>query len=166
VGRSLTLLAALAAASLFAGCGGASSAPGPVLEYDACQPLALVTDPSVTDIQAAGIAAGIALWNDRAGTRLTVAPADPGEAMPSVPLHFQAAAPPFHGLYDGGQIYINDDLTGVPQSVVIAHEVGHAFGLVHIAASERASLMNPGNMTIEPTASDIDTLSTRWGHCR
>jgi hypothetical protein len=162
----LTLLAALAAASFVAGCGGASSAPGPVLKYDACQPLALVTDPTATVAQTAGIAAGIAFWNDRAGTQLQVVSADPGAGMSSVPIHFQSAAPPFHGLYDGGQIFINDDLTDAPQSVVIAHEVGHSFGLVHIPTSERASLMNPGNMTIEPTPADIDTLSTLWGHCQ
>jgi hypothetical protein len=161
----LALVTAALAASLFAGCGGATSAPGPILTYDACQPLALLPDPVVTDAQATGIAAGIAFWNDLAGTALQVGSPDPGAAMPTVPIHFQGAAAPFHGLYDGGQIYINDDLAGAPQSVVIAHEVGHAFGLVHIPSSERPSLMNPGNMTIEPTAADIDTLSTLWGHC-
>jgi len=112
--------------------------------------------------QAAGVAAAMPLWNDRAGTHLMMA-AD--RAGPGLPIHFQAAGAPFHGLYDApsGQVFINTDLAGAPLAVTIAHEIGHAFGLVHIPADQRSSVMNPNNLVVEPTAEDVDTLATRWG---
>ena len=104
------------------------------------------------------------LWNDRAGTHLMMG-ADPGAS--GLPIHFQNAGPPFHGLYDApsGQVYINTDLAGAPLAITIAHEIGHAFGLVHIPADQRTSVMNPNNLVVEPTAEDIATLAMRWGGC-
>ncbi len=147
-----------------AGCGAGSQAPaGEVVAFDACAALPLVLDPGVSDAQSAGITAAIALWNDRAGTHLTLT-GDQG--TPGLPIHFQTAAPPFHGLYEpSGQVFINTDLSGAPLVVTIAHEIGHAFGLVHVPAGQRASVMNPNNLVVEPTAEDIDTLALRWGVC-
>ena len=84
-----------------------------------------------------------------------------------IPVHFQAAAPPFHGLYDApsGQVFINTDLSGAPLAITIAHEIGHALGLAHVPAGERASVMNPNNLIVEPTPADVDTLVSRWGGC-
>src|SRR5581483_9388951 len=85
---------------------------------------------------------------------------------PLVPLTFQVAPPPFHGLYDtgSGQIYVNQDLTDVaPLRITVAHEIGHAFGLKHV--SGRPSLMNSGNTTISITPEDVDTLAALWGRC-
>ena len=150
---------------LAVGCGdgGASQSDDQVL-CDACAPLPLVADAEVTEAQAAGIRAAIALWNERAGTRLTLA-VDRGE--PGLPIHFQAAAPPFHGLYDAptGQVFINTDLAGEALAITIAHEVGHAFGLSHVPAGQYTSVMNPNNLVVEPTAEDKDTLAMRWGVC-
>ena len=150
---------------LAVGCGdgGASQSDDQVL-FDACAPLPLVADAEVTEAQAAGIRAAIALWNERAGTRLTLA-VDRGE--PGLPIHFQAAAPPFHGLYDAptGQVFINTDLAGEALAITIAHEVGHAFGLSHVPAGQYTSVMNPNNLVVEPTAEDKDTLAMRWGVC-
>ena len=95
----------------------------------------------------------------------------PGDAAatgaPGLPIHFQNAAPPFHGFYDApsGQVFINTDLSGAPLTITIAHEIGHAFGLVHIPADQRSSVMNPNNLVVEPTAEDVDTLANRWGGC-
>ena len=132
--------------------------------FDACAPLAIIPDVGVTDAQSGGIVAGISLWNDRAGTRLTLA-ADGDPA--GVPLHFQTAAANFHGLYDAprGQVFINNDLSGSPLTITIAHEIGHVFGLEHVPSAQRASVMNPNNLVVEPTAEDVDTLAIRWGVC-
>jgi Zn-dependent peptidase ImmA (M78 family) len=141
--------------------------------FDACAALPVLTDPGLDQARAAAIAAGIAMWNDRAGTHLTIASAsasasagaDP--AASGLPIHFQDAAPPFHGLYDapGGQVFINTDLSGDALAVTICHEIGHAFGLVHIPADQRSSVMNPNNLVVEPTPEDVDTLAMRWGVC-
>jgi len=140
--------------------------------FDPCGPVALVTDPGLTAAQSAGLAAGLALWNARANTRLSLASADAGAGAGDppaggLPIHFQDAAPPFHGLYDAprGQVFINTDLAGEALAVTIAHEVGHAFGLVHISADQRSSVMNPNNLVVEPTLEDVDTLAMRWGVC-
>ena len=146
------------------GCGEGGVANGDPVLFDACAPLPLVTDADVTDAEVAGIRAAIALWNERAGTRLTLA-VDRGE--PGLPIHFQAAAPNFHGLYDApsGQVFVNTDLDGEALAVTIAHEVGHAFGLSHIPAGQYSSVMNPNNLVVEPTLEDVDTLAMRWGVC-
>jgi hypothetical protein len=148
-----------------AGCNGGDSGPtGPDVAFDACAPLPLITDDGMTDMQAAGLAGAIALWNNRAGTHLMMA-ADRG--APGLPVHFETAAPPFHGFYDGpsGQVFINNDLSGGPLAITITHEIGHAFGLAHVPTDQRSSVMNPNNLVVEPTAQDIDTLAMRWGGC-
>jgi len=47
----------------------------------------------------------------------------------------------------------------------VAHELGHAFGLVHVPQSERTSLMNPGNISTPPTVEDQAALAALWGTC-
>jgi len=130
----------------------------------------VMPDPTATAAQRAGVADGIALWNAAAATRLSVGGGStdaqpPAPPIPTVPLHFQSAAGAFYGLYEPavGQIFINVDLGGHPLAVTIAHEIGHAFGLVHIPASQRASLMNSGNLVTEPTPADVATLDAHWG---
>jgi hypothetical protein len=162
---ALASLAVLAVCVFGLGCGGAAPS-GPAVVFDACQPLELAADPTATAAEAAGVAAGIALWNLAVGTHLTLASGADPVSGPTLPIHFQQAAAPFHGLYDApnGQIFINDDLTDHQLAVTVAHEVGHSFGLVHI--TDEPSVMNPANLMIEPQAVDIDTLETRWGPCQ
>ena len=102
-----------------------------------------------------------ALWRDRG------APAVGLRADTTVNVIFEDAAPSFHGLYDdtSGVIYINNDLAaGESLSIVIAHELGHAFGLPHI--TDRPSVMNPGNLTIKPNVADQAAIEALWGNCQ
>jgi hypothetical protein len=164
VARSLGLVTVTLMLFFAVGCGDGGIESGDHVLFNACAPLPLVADEDVTEAQAAGIGAAIALWNERAGTRLTLA-VDRGG--PGLPIHFQAAAPPFHGLYDApnGQVFINTDLAGDALAITIAHEVGHAFGLSHLPAGQYTSVMNPNNLVVEPTLEDVDTLAMRWGVC-
>jgi hypothetical protein len=134
--------------------------------HDVCAPIALtVSQP--TDVQRAGIDGALVLWRDHgAGTLSMVDGIAAGTA--SIELRFQEAALPFHGLYDDetGVVYINrriEDLT--PLSIVIAHELGHAFGLPHVDFAERSSLMNPGNLVTPPTDADRAAVEALWGRC-
>ena len=120
-----------------------------------------------TAAQRAGIEGAISLWRGHGVETVRVID---GVAAGSaaIELRFEEAAPPFHGLYDdeAGVVYINrgiQDLT--PLSIVIAHELGHAFGLPHIAFSERTSLMNPGNLVTPPNDEDRAAIEALWGRC-
>ncbi|HEY0881746.1 MAG TPA: M66 family metalloprotease, partial [Archangium sp.] len=83
----------------------------------------------------------------------------------AVPMRFRSAAAVFRGIYEPvtGLVSINRGLEGSDRTITIAHELGHALGLPHVPASERASVMNPGNLTVLPTAEDVAALQQRWG---
>jgi len=156
-------------------CGGVSNNDSPVV-YSACEPLTVVTASDITPTELAGVSAGIAFWNNRAATRLMLATGQVGQLQlddksplaASVPLYFQEAAAPFHGFYDNraGLIFINRQLgTEHERAVTVAHELGHAFGLVHVAVGSHPSVMITGNLSVEPTLSDVDSLAALWGRC-
>jgi Zn-dependent peptidase ImmA (M78 family) len=83
-------------------------------------------------------------------------------------IQFMKAAGPFWGQYDDqtGVIFINESIADVDVlSIVIAHELGHAFGLHHVERQERMSLMNPANTVTPPTEADQRELEQLWGAC-
>jgi predicted Zn-dependent protease len=107
-----------------------------------------------------GIQAAQALWRERGAPALGL------RAGATLEVRFEAAAGAFYGLYDDehGVIYINSQIANDSMlAVVIAHELGHAFGLPHV--TDRISLMNPGNVTTTPTADDQRELARLWGSC-
>lgn len=155
--RHLGVLALALALALFAACS-ANDSGSIALTHDACAPLALVSSAASTE-QLEGIDAAQTLWRDRGAPSIGL------RAGATLDVHFEDAAPAFHGLYDDttGLIYINTDLREPALSIVIAHELGHAFGLVHV--TDRESLMNPGNLATPPTAEDQRALAALWGTC-
>jgi hypothetical protein len=142
----------------------ASGSDAPIaVTHDACAPPTVTAGPAATAIQLDGIAAAEALWRARGAPALGVRPGGVLEVQ------FQAAAPPFHGLYDdqASVIYINNDLADPGElAIVIAHELGHSFGLVHVSPDVRLSLMNPGNLDVLPTEDDQRALEALWGVCQ
>ena len=81
-------------------------------------------------------------------------------------VQFEAAATAFHGLYDDerGVVIVNSAIAD-PEvlAIVIAHELGHAFGLEH--RSDRTSVMNSGNLSTAPTDDDRAQVNALWGPC-
>lgn len=114
------------------------------ITFDACAPVAIAM-PS-DDLRASAVSHAFALWG--------IERVD-GDGLGLV---FEDAAEAFHGLYDDEHavIYINAKITD-PEAlaIVIAHELGHAMGLPHLAG---ASVMRAGNTTIAPTAADLARL--------
>ncbi|HTR49766.1 MAG TPA: matrixin family metalloprotease [Kofleriaceae bacterium] len=146
-------------AILVAACTSSSSIDtADVTVYDACEPVALDTS-ALTMAQLASVQDAIAAWNAVGVTAPVV-----GAATPVLPIEFLPSGPGSYGLYDGDIVYISSDLSDPHQrEVVIAHELGHALGLVHVSASTRSSVMNPGNLGTVPTADDAAAVAARWG---
>lgn len=132
------------------------------LTFDPCSEIVIAPPAELAEADRTAIAHAFALWNEVYQTGLTLgAPGAPGD----LPLRFEDAAPVFLGLYDDehGQIFINSNLTGRALEITVAHELGHAFGSLHI--DSRPSVMNPANTTTEPLGSDAAELVDRWGYC-
>lgn len=125
---------------------------------------------AATAVEREGIAGAIALWRDR-GVTAFGAVADPAPAVPgaaSLEIRFDAAGAAFHGVYQPGdnRVVINRDIADAGTlAIVIAHELGHAFGLAHVAPDARTSLMNPDNLITPPTDADQRALEALWGRC-
>ena len=147
--------------ALVAGCGAGDG----VIDrtFDPCD--ALVVDAAgATDAQRAGVEDATALWRARGAAGVTAAALD---GAPVIPVRFEAADPASHGYYDdvAAVIYINLDLDADARAIAIAHELGHAFGLYHVSADERISVMNPHNLATAPTADDQAAIVALWGAC-
>jgi hypothetical protein len=167
------MLAALAACS--------ADPSASYLARDPCANLA-VNAADATPLERDGIAAAFALWREHGVSAFDANPIAanpmPAGAMPSgatadtvdpIAIRFDDAAETFHGVYDppSATITINRALTDrAALAIVVAHELGHVFGLAHVAAATRASLMNPGNLATPPTDADQRTLEALWGTCR
>ena len=145
-----------------AACGGADRAD--YVARDPCVALAL-HPVGATSAELDGITGAVALWRERGVAAFDAAA---GATSGAIEVRFDDAAAAFHGVYDPDQasVLINRDLTDTATlSIVIAHELGHVFGLTHIAPAERISLMNPGNVATPPTDADQQALEALWGAC-
>lgn len=121
------------------------------------------SNASATELQA--LSDGIELWNRAARLKLLL---DDRESASAIGVRFQDAAGAFRGLYDveTGVVFVNRRLVSErARAITVAHELGHAFGLAHVAAGERVSLMNPGNIVTAPTRQDVSELQALWGDC-
>ena len=135
------------------------------ITFDVCQPIAVVAGDGASVGESDSIDAALGMWLALGAYPL----GRDGAADQVVEVRFQDAAPQFHGLYDdeAGVVYVNRALVDPHQrAVTVAHELGHAFGLEHVASDQRDSVMNPANLVIEPDAADAADLERLWGSCR
>jgi len=144
---------------LLTGCGSQPSTTA--IAFDPCTPLS-VTAPDASTEQQASIDDAIAMWSGRGVTGLAR-----GEGS-AITIEFRDAADAFYGYYDddNATVYVNLRLRDRDQrAITVAHELGHALGLGHVALTTRMSVMNTANVTIEPTDSDEAELVALWGTC-
>jgi hypothetical protein len=132
--------------------------------FDPCGPVSLLP-VDATDNEQAAVDSAIEMWSRTGVGALARAPAADDPAA-ELEVRFEDAAPIFYGVYDdeSGVVFINRRLgDDHARAVTIAHEVGHALGLPHIA--DRDSVMNPENLVHEPNADDAGELQSLWGDC-
>lgn len=131
--------------------------------FDPCDPLVLVPQ-GASPAQLDSIERGIELWKDVADVRVGLSgPAD-ARRLPIELVETEW----YMGHFDdqAGKIEIATRVTDPAAfAVVLAHELGHAFGLYHVEPDERVSVMNTGNVSTPPLEGDIEVLEHMWGSC-
>jgi hypothetical protein len=160
--RSYGIILAVLGVSAGAGCSGDQDESIDIV-HDVCAPPRLMA-PTATEVQALGIDLSTQLWRARGVPQLGL-----GATESIIEVRFEGSSSPSFGYYDDetGVIYINAQISDPSVlSIVIAHELGHAFGLLHVERDDRASLMNPGNIATPPTEADQHELERLWGVCQ
>ena len=132
--------------------------------YDPCAGISVQAASDTTEAELVAIDRAIEMWMQVADLRFSRDRARPFEQV--LPIHFEEASLVFRGVYQDqiGDVVINRRLVDPDeQAITIAHELGHAIGLLHIET--RDSVMNSGNLVLLPLATDVDALSELWGPC-
>lgn len=135
--------------------------------FNGCEPLLLVPQDA-TAAHRRALTEATELWNTRAHTRLATDAAlvlDPNAALP---IRFARMGLGQLGIYEDeiGKVTVSSEIKDTHAlAIVIAHEVGHAFGLWHVEKDQRTSVMNPANDTVEPNAKDVEAVWALWGEC-
>lgn len=150
------------AATLSSGCSPSRGDAFIELTFDPCA-VTIWTDATDAD-ELSSIDQGIGMWNTMAGLRLA---RSSGTERHGLGIRYGEALHSFRGVYDDqeGIAFVNRRLDRRARAIAVAHEVGHAFGLLHVERAERLSVMNPGNVVVAPTFEDGNALWELWDAC-
>jgi hypothetical protein len=164
--RTTSVLLLAVAFGVAAGCTGTDTDHQLDIVFDVCEPVAVIA-PDADAPRLAAIEQALQLWRDQGVSAATLETA-PVEGVPTLEVQFADGSALFRGVYEDeiGVVIINNDVTDPETlSIVVSHELGHAFGLWHVSHDERTSVMNPGNLGTAPTSADGLALTDVWGPC-
>jgi hypothetical protein len=133
--------------------------------YNPCEPLAIRAASDLRPDEIDTIDRAVDMWNQAADVQLQ---SEPLADAVHIPVRFEEGAGFINGYYDdeAGEVIINRNLADTRErTITLAHELGHAFGLRHVARDQRLSLMNAGNLDTELTERDTEALRARWPGC-
>ena len=131
--------------------------------YDPCVPTVVVPASDSTTAEIASIDEALRLWQVVTNVHFA---REVVEGAPVLPIRFEEASPVFRGIYldEVGDIVVNRLLHDPKdRDITLAHELGHALGLPHI--DDRDSVMNRGNLELEPLITDAEGVEALWGPC-
>lgn len=134
--------------------------------YDPCSPLTISVAPDLGADEASGVQAAIEAWARVLPVAITIGTGPRADAV--LPLHFETGDTFYRAMYwdKQGTISISrDHLAPAEYGIAIAHELGHAFGLLHVDPDERPSVMNVGNVEVAPNEADAAAVRALWTSC-
>lgn len=146
-----------------------SGAPAIDVTYDPCSPLLVATNSQSLPGEVEAIEGALAMWSQVLPTQIELrGQVDELDDRPVLPIDFESGDTFYRAMYwdAWGEISISrEKLAPEDYDIAIAHEMGHAFGLWHVAVDDRSSVMNEGNLDILPTADDAADVRGLWPAC-
>lgn len=147
-----------------AGCGSEDEI---AIVYDPCSSLTVAVAGEPSAAERSGVEHAVELWSAALPAQLAIGA---GPRAPDVLLVRFVGGDDvsYRAMYWDAQGVIEihrERLAPSTYGVALAHEMGHAFGLFHVAAEERASIMNVGNVEIGPTPEDAAEVRALWPSC-
>ena len=134
--------------------------------FDPCSPQTIIPGLGTQESELQSIEDALQLWAQVLPMQLVVG--EPSDTAPGLSIQFDSGDTFYRAIYfdNTGEILIGrDKLDPDDLALALAHELGHAFGLFHVPGSERLSVMNVGNLTIDPTPEDGLRVSDLWESC-
>lgn len=134
--------------------------------FDPCSPQSIVPGLGTQEHELQSIEEALLLWSHVLPMRLEVG--EPSDSAPGLSIQFDSGDTFYRAAYfdNTGEILIGrDKLDPDDLALALAHELGHAFGLFHVPGAERLSVMNVGNLDVDPTTEDGLSVSDLWESC-